>query len=585
MSDENQNMDVLTENDINIVIEEIAEEPVVEEAVSEPVPVVEEVVAEPVAEEVVPEPVVEEVVAEPLVEEAAAEPLVEEAAAEPVAEEVAPEPVVEEAAAEPVAEEVVSEPEPVVEEVVPEPVVEEVVPEPVVEEVVPEPVVEEVVPEPVVEEAAPEPVVEEVVPEPVVEEVVPEPVVEEVAAEPEPVVEEVVPEPVVEEVVPEPIVEEVVAEPEPVVEEVAAEPVVEEVVAEPEPVAEVEYSAVEEGRQYSQENDSETLQSTEAVNQDVENHSESEPAENITMSTIEEPSTIVEESEGYVETTYSDNSIQEQRTPEIIPKMIFIVPYRDRKQQYEFFSNHMKMILADINPTDYKILYIHQLDSRTFNRGAMKNIGFITVKNMYPENYRDITLVFNDIDTMPYTKGFLNYDTTHGIVKHFYGYTFVLGGIVSIKAADFERVNGFPNFWAWGYEDNLLNQRVNEAGITIDRSQFYPMADINILQLSDGITRNVNKTEFDIYKSKTREGINTIYNLEYTVDEITGFVNVSNFQTDREENISTAYTYDLRYGNTPFAIKPHTIAVTPNQHVMTLNAVPRRRGGRMGLIM
>jgi len=329
------------------------------------------------------------------------------------------------------------------------------------------------------------------------------------------------------------------------------------------------------------------LQPTEAVNQDVENHSESEPAENITMSTIEESSTIVEESEGYVETTYSYNSIQEQRTNKIIPKMIFIVPYRDRKQQYAFFSNHMKIILADIDPNDYKILYIHQLDSRTFNRGAMKNIGFITVKNMYPENYRDITLVFNDIDTMPYTKGFLNYDTTHGIVKHFYGYTFVLGGIVSMKAADFERVNGFPNFWAWGYEDNLLNQRVNEAGITIDRSQFYPIADINILQLSDGITRNVNKTEFDVYKSKTVEGINTIYNLEYTVDEITGFVNVSNFQTNREENISSTFTHDLRNGNMPFAVKPPpvSIAVSPTQHVMTLNSAPRRRGGRMGLMI
>jgi hypothetical protein len=217
----------------------------------------------------------------------------------------------------------------------------------------------------------------------------------------------------------------------------------------------------------------------------------------------------------------------------------------------------------------------------------MKNIGFITVKNMYPENYRDITLIFNDIDTMPYTKGFLNYDTTHGIVKHFYGYTFVLGGIVSMKAADFERVNGFPNFWAWGYEDNLLNQRVNEAGITIDRSQFYPILDINILQLSDGITRNVNKTEFDIYKGKTTEGINTIYNLEYTLDETTGFVNVSNFQTNREENISSTFTHDLRNGNMPFAVKPQpvSIAVTPTQHIMTLNGAPRRRGGRMGLMM
>ena len=326
------------------------------------------------------------------------------------------------------------------------------------------------------------------------------------------------------------------------------------------------------------------MQSTEEITTIIGNSTENQQ-ENITISAVEEPSTVVEEPEGYIETTNSDNSIQEQRTTEI-PKMIFIVPYRDRQQQYEFFSNHMKMILSDINPNEYKILYIHQLDSRTFNRGAMKNIGFITVKNMYPENYKDITLIFNDVDTMPYTKGFLNYETTHGIVKHFYGYTFVLGGIVSMKAADFERVNGFPNFWAWGYEDNLLNQRVNEAGLTIDRSQFYQILDINILQLSDGITRNVNKTEFDVYKGKTLEGINTIYNLEYTIDEATGFVNVSNFQTNREENMSTSFMHDLRNGNMPFAVKPQpvSIAITPTQHIMTLNGAPRRRG-RMGLMM
>ena len=68
------------------------------------------------------------------------------------------------------------------------------------------------------------------------------------------------------------------------------------------------------------------------------------------------------------------------------------------------------------------------------------------------------------------------------------------------------------------------------------------------------------------------------------IDESTGFVNVSNFQTNRDENISTSFTYDLRNGNTPFASKPQSIAVTPNQHVMALQSAPRRRG-RMGLML
>jgi len=232
------------------------------------------------------------------------------------------------------------------------------------------------------------------------------------------------------------------------------------------------------------------------------------------------------------------------------PKLIFIVPYRDRQQHYEFFSQHMKRIMEGMS---YRILYIHQKDTRAFNRGAMKNIGFITVKNLYPDDYMKITLVFNDVDTMPFTAGFLNYETTPGVVKHFYGFTYTLGGIVSMNAGDFERVNGFPNFWAWGYEDNELNRRVIESGIRLDRSQFYPILDKNILQLQDGFGRVVNRSEFDVYRGITKEGITSISKLEYTIIEDTGFVDVTAFDTSRDENTGARSDYDLRKGSIPFA--------------------------------
>ena len=237
-----------------------------------------------------------------------------------------------------------------------------------------------------------------------------------------------------------------------------------------------------------------------------------------------------------------------------IPDLIFIVPYRDREQQQKFFSQQMKVILEDIPENKYKIYYIHQNDKREFNRGAMKNIGFLMVKNKYPQHYKNITLVFNDVDTMPYSKNFLNYYTTPGKVKHFYGVKFALGGIVSITAGDFEKIAGFPNFWAWGYEDNLLNIRVLNAGLNIDRDQFYALMDKNMFQMKDGLERLVNKGEFDRYLNNTTEGYHTISRLQYIIDETTGFVNVNHFDTGITSNPEQNKIHDLRNGNKPFPV-------------------------------
>ena len=212
----------------------------------------------------------------------------------------------------------------------------------------------------------------------------------------------------------------------------------------------------------------------------------------------------------------------------------------------------MSFVLEDVHPTDYKMFFIHQCDERSFNRGAMKNIGFLYVKNIYPNDYKNITLVFNDIDTMPYTKNFFNYDTNVGTVKHFYGFKYCLGGIVSIKAGDFERINGFPNFWAWGYEDNLLQKRVLNNGIFIDRSNFYPLMDKNIFQMKDGLVRLVNRTEFDKFLGLTLEGISNIQNLSFDYDPDTNFVNIRNFITGTEEVQKSSTPYNLTQGQKPF---------------------------------
>ena len=234
------------------------------------------------------------------------------------------------------------------------------------------------------------------------------------------------------------------------------------------------------------------------------------------------------------------------------PKIVFIVPYRDREQQLLFFQRQMKYILEDYHENDYKIIICHQNDSRSFNCGAMKNIGFLIVKQKYPQTYQNITLIFNDIDTLPFNKNFLNYQTYPGKIKHFYGFKHTLGGIVSINAGDFERLNGFPNFWAWGYEDNMLYDRAKENNIFIDRSKFFPFADKNILHFYDGYLKQVNKKEFDRYVGNTKEGIQCIYNWKYIFNEDTGLYDISSFETGVSENKNYTKEHDLHNGTTPF---------------------------------
>jgi hypothetical protein len=242
-----------------------------------------------------------------------------------------------------------------------------------------------------------------------------------------------------------------------------------------------------------------------------------------------------------------------------IPKRIFIVPYRNRVQHKFFFSKYMSYILEDKD--DYEIYFSHQCDARTFNRGAIKNIGFIAAKNKYPQHYRDITFIFNDVDTIPFTKIF-DYETTHGVVKHYYGFKYALGGIVVMKGADFERTNGFPGFWGWGMEDNVLQKRCEAVGLTIDRSVFYNIGSPEILQLFDGISRIISKK--DPWRGEHDDGVDglrTITQLKYTIDAKSenpndniftvnnpriSVINVSTFLTHVPFGTEEYYNYDLR---------------------------------------
>lgn len=253
------------------------------------------------------------------------------------------------------------------------------------------------------------------------------------------------------------------------------------------------------------------------------------------------------------------NMSQETTTPQQIPKRVFVVPYRNRLQQKFFFSHHMSFLLE--KEDDYEIYFSHQCDSRQFNRGATKNIGFLAVKEKYPDHYKDITFIFNDVDTLPFHRIF-SYQTNPGVVSHYYGFEYALGGIVVIKGGDFEQMNGFPNFWGWGNEDSVFQIRCMKAGLHIDRSRFFKIGSPEILQLFDGVERLITPREHKAGKEdKGDNGLTTIHRVTYSLDKESNnpldnqyivenprfeYINIYTFLTETRFERNDYYEYDLR---------------------------------------
>jgi hypothetical protein len=218
-------------------------------------------------------------------------------------------------------------------------------------------------------------------------------------------------------------------------------------------------------------------------------------------------------------------------------KKLFIIPYRDRFSHGQVFINHMSKILED---EEYEFIFVHQCDRRPFNRGAMKNVGFLYAKATYPQEYKDMTLIFHDIDHVPAIKGQFDYETTKGTVKHYFGFNHVLGGMFAIKGGDFERTFGFPNLWGWGFEDNAIQKKWLAVGGKIDRSQWIGRRDKRVVELTHGVmfsmNKQINPRNVDyFYEEIGTHGFHTLKNLTYTVEGVgdkSKMVNVKSFTSE-----------------------------------------------------
>ena len=246
-----------------------------------------------------------------------------------------------------------------------------------------------------------------------------------------------------------------------------------------------------------------------------------------------------------------------------VPSIIFIIPYREREEQRFVFEKYMKYILEDYRKNEYAIYFVEQCDNRDFNRGALKNIGFLTMKEKYPRHYKNITFVFNDVDTFPYKKGILPYKTKPGIIKHFFGFKHTLGGIFSITGADFERIGGFPNFWTWGYEDNIIyNKVLKDPTLYVDRSHFFPIFDHKIVHMTDSLKRTINVNQVDDKDPMIEQNnnLNSIANINYSISGTSIRVTYFDVYLPYEEKINK---YEINLTD-----NPRQVQMMKKQYVM-----------------
>jgi hypothetical protein len=202
----------------------------------------------------------------------------------------------------------------------------------------------------------------------------------------------------------------------------------------------------------------------------------------------------------------------------------------------------MEYLMEDYDKDSYEIIFAHQNNNLKFNRGAMKNIGFLYAKEKY-DYYKDIIFIFNDVDTLPHKKNLLNFDLGDNEIKHYYGFYFTLGGIFAIKGKDFEAINGFPNFWGWGYEDNVILKRALNHNITINRSNFFEIGNHNILHLIDEFSKNICiKAQNDYANNHIIDGLNTLANVQYRKNTETELLDIDYFTCLYNPNDKTVNT-------------------------------------------
>lgn len=143
--------------------------------------------------------------------------------------------------------------------------------------------------------------------------------------------------------------------------------------------------------------------------------------------------------------------------------IVFLIPHRNREETLNKTIEHINDYIINKN-IEADIWIIQQNDYGNWNKGTTLNIGYLYLKQFYKY------FIFNDGDT--YFD--INYDLLYpeeDEIIHYYGYDYCLGGIFACQTDVFSKINGYNNnFFNWGREDRMLEDRCLKKNISINRN-------------------------------------------------------------------------------------------------------------------
>ncbi|XP_072180145.1 beta-1,4-galactosyltransferase 5-like [Diadema setosum] len=160
-------------------------------------------------------------------------------------------------------------------------------------------------------------------------------------------------------------------------------------------------------------------------------------------------------------------------------KVAIVIPFRRRHAHLSVLLRNLIPLLK-LQKLEFRIFVSEQNNDVIFNRGLMKNIGFLEATKF---GWWDC-VIFHDIDQIPMRGA--NYYGCDGMPRHLCArpeemaykpaYQLLFGGVVGVTARQMKGSNGYSNFyWGWGGEDDDLLKRLHARGYkpTRDLKQGY----------------------------------------------------------------------------------------------------------------